>query len=65
MTYTSAQKVARFNPYSKLLNADQNKRIIGAEATLWTEYVSTEQQLWHQLLPRLQKFSEALSKSKL
>ncbi len=63
MTYTSAKKVAKFKPESKLLNTEQNKKIIGAEATLWTEYVSTERQLWHQLLPRLQKFSEAISKS--
>jgi hexosaminidase len=60
MTYTPAKKVAKFNPQSKLLSEEQNKKIIGAEATLWTEYVTNEQQLWHQLLPRLKNFSEVM-----
>lgn len=60
MTYLPASKVSRFNPTSPLLNQAQNKRIIGAEATLWTEYVTTEQELWHQLLPRLVEFGNVL-----
>lgn len=64
MTYLPASKVSRFNPTSPLLNQEQSKRIIGAEATLWTEYVTTEKELWHQLLPRLNKFGIALQKVK-
>jgi hexosaminidase len=34
--------------------------VIGGEATLWTEYVHTEQQALYQLMPRLAAMSEAL-----
>ena len=60
MTYTPLQKVARFHPNSKLLTPAQNQNIIGGEATLWTEYITTEQQLWHQLSPRISAFSKTL-----
>lgn len=60
MTYLPVKKVARFNPKSKRLNVQQNAKIIGAEATLWTEYISLEKQLWHQLMPRLGEFSKTL-----
>ncbi|HEY0261923.1 MAG TPA: family 20 glycosylhydrolase, partial [Chitinophagales bacterium] len=60
MTYLSAKKVAKFNPKSRLLNAEQNAKIIGAEATLWTEYVLHENHIWKQLLPRLQEFGKTI-----
>lgn len=53
-------KVYKFNPVPKSLNSVAAKHIMGGEATLWTEYVSTEAQAWHQLLPRLAAMSEAL-----
>ncbi|MBK8659919.1 MAG: family 20 glycosylhydrolase [Bacteroidetes bacterium] len=62
MTYTPIKKVERFNPRCRVLNAQQNQNILGGEATLWTEYVNTEQQLWHQLLPRLEALGKALCK---
>ncbi len=61
MTYIPVKKVAKFNPQVKALGV-KNANIIGAECTLWTEYVTTEQQLWHQLMPRLKAFGEALKK---
>ncbi len=60
MTYSSYRKVAGFNPQSTLLSKNQNQKIIGAEATLWTEYVTDEAQIWHQIMPRLKAFSNAL-----
>jgi len=62
MTYTPLKKVARFSPQSKRLSEEENKRIIGAEATLWTEYVTNERELWHQLVPRIGAFGNALMK---
>ena len=53
-------KVYKFNPRPASLTAAAAKHILGGEATLWTEYVSTEAQAWHQLLPRLAAMSEAL-----
>lgn len=60
MTYIPVKKVARFTPAVKRLGKAQNAGIIGAECTLWTEYVTTEAQLWHQLMPRLRAFGVAL-----
>ncbi len=62
MTYIPVKKVERFTPKSKLLSAEQNKNIIGGEATLWTEYVTNEKELWHQLVPRIAALGKALSK---
>lgn len=64
MTRTTANKVSQFNPQSSLLNSEQSKKVLGAEATLWTEYVPDEKQLWHQLQPRLKVFSRVLWGSK-
>jgi hexosaminidase len=62
MTYTSVKKVRRFTPESKQLSWAQNQKIIGAEGTLWTEYVTTEQELWHQLMTRLIALGQVLNK---
>lgn len=64
MTYTPLKKVAAFKPSSNLLSREQNKKIIGGEATLWTEYVTNEKELWHQLMPRLKALGEALQSHK-
>lgn len=61
MTYTPLKKVERFNPSSNCITKAQNAKILGGEATLWTEYVTNEKELWHQLLPRLAAFGEVLS----
>lgn len=62
MTYTPLNKVERFNPHCYGLSHEQNQFIIGGEGTLWTEYVNTEKQLWHQLMPRLNALGRALCK---
>jgi hexosaminidase len=54
------RKVYSFSPKPKGLSEKQSAHIIGAEATLWTEYVQTEEQVLHQLMPRLAALSEAL-----
>jgi hexosaminidase len=60
MTRITQKKVSRFQPYSPLLSKTKYKNIIGAQATLWTEYVPNEKQLWHQLQPRLTEFGKVL-----
>ena len=54
------KKVYSFNPVPKSLIGPASKHIMGGEATLWTEYVTTEAQAQHQLMPRLAALSEAL-----
>ncbi|MBS1683764.1 MAG: beta-N-acetylhexosaminidase [Bacteroidetes bacterium] len=56
----SLRRVYAFSPASHSLSAAQNKLIIGGEATLWTEYVKTEDEALHQLMPRLAAIAEAL-----
>lgn len=60
MTRLTVKKVSHFKPYTSLLSKAKNKNIIGAEATLWTEYIPNEKQLWHQLQPRLKEFGRVL-----
>lgn len=55
------KKVAQFEPYSKQLNAEENKLIIGAQVALWTEKIDSEEKLWHQLMSRLRVFSAVMS----
>ena len=54
------KKVYSFNPIPGGLLPKEQKHILGGEATLWTEYVTTEAQAMHQLFPRLAAMSEAL-----
>lgn len=54
------QKVYKFSPLSSQLKNAEEKHILGGEATLWTEFYSTESQVLHQLLPRLNALSESL-----
>jgi hexosaminidase len=54
------KKVYSFNPVPGGLLPKQQKHILGGEATLWTEYVATEAQAEHQLMPRLAALAEAL-----
>jgi hexosaminidase len=57
MTYTSPKKVSKFKPIPKRLTDDQKAKTIGISCTLWTEYISNEEQLWYQLIERLRSFS--------
>ncbi len=59
MTRTTLRKVYRYTPTAKTLTKEQNKQVMGGEGTLWTEYVATEAQLFHQLKPRVSALSEA------
>ncbi len=52
------QKVYGYNPVPAVLTPDQQPRIIGVQANLWTEYIATEQKVEYMLLPRLLALSE-------
>ena len=60
MLYLPLRKAYSFDPMPRGLTDREQRHILGGEATLWTEYVTTEQQAWHQLMPRLAALSEAL-----
>lgn len=44
--------VYNYNPRPLVLNTDQQKHILGVQANMWTEYVSTNNKLEYMLFPR-------------
>ncbi len=60
MKTLSTEKVYQFDPIPQGLDPQFHHHILGSEAHLWTEFVPDEAQLYHQIMPRLFAFSEAL-----
>ena len=57
---TSYIKVYNYNPTPKILNAEQQKYILGAQANVWTEYIADWGKVWYMTMPRMQALSEVL-----
>ena len=55
--YIPLRKAYSLNPYDRLAE-DEQKYIMGVQANLWTEYISTPMQLEYMLLPRLSAIAE-------
>ena len=53
------KKVYNFEPVAEDLPADKRHHILGAQANLWTEYVTCEPQVQYQVLPRMAALAEA------
>lgn len=49
-----------FEPVTDKLPADKRQHILGAQANLWTEYVTCEPQIQYQVLPRMAALAELL-----
>jgi hexosaminidase len=62
--YLSVEKVYSFDPIPEELEKDKHKYILGGQANMWTEYISTEDYLEYMLLPRMTALSEVLWSSK-
>lgn len=58
--YTSIERVYSFEPVPEILNKEQRKHIIGAQANVWREYMPTSDQVEYMILPRLAALSEVL-----
>lgn len=56
----SVTKVYHFNPVPKVLNAEETKSIIGAQANLWSEMIPSEKRADYMYMPRLTALSEML-----
>ena len=56
--YLPIEKVYSFDPVPEVLNEEERKHIIGAQANLWTEYIAEDDHLEYMLLPRLAAMSE-------
>tara|TARA_B110000908_G_scaffold172743_1_gene242632 strand:- start:1684 stop:3930 length:2247 start_codon:yes stop_codon:yes gene_type:complete len=58
--FTSLEKVYQFNPIPKELDAAHANYILGGQANLWTEYISTFKQLEYMAYPRAIALSQTL-----
>lgn len=54
------KNVYDYEPVPASLTADESKYVLGAQANLWTEYISTAEQAEYMLLPRLLALAEVL-----
>ncbi len=51
-------KTYAYDPVPAALNADQQKHVIGVQANLWTEYITTPAKAEYMLLPRMFALAE-------
>jgi hexosaminidase len=56
----SIDKVYHFNPIPKVLNAQEAKSIIGAQANLWSENIPSERRADYMSMPRMTALAELL-----
>jgi len=56
--YTPLSKVYALDPVPPTLTEEEQKHILGAQANLWTEYITTFNQVEYMLLPRLAALCE-------
>jgi hexosaminidase len=54
------EKVYSFNPIPKELNADEQQYVLGAQGNVWSEYMSTEDQVEYMVFPRILAMSEVV-----
>jgi hexosaminidase len=62
--YLTLKMVYDYEPIPKQLSKEDEKYVIGAQANLWTEYISNSSKLEYMLFPRLTALSEVLWSSK-
>ncbi|NML23547.1 beta-N-acetylhexosaminidase [Pseudoflavitalea sp. G-6-1-2] len=58
--YINLEKVYGYNPVPKELTAEEGKFIVGAQANLWTEYVTNPGKVEYMVFPRMTALSEVL-----
>jgi hexosaminidase len=58
--FNSLQAVYEYNPVPKEIPAENAKYILGAQANLWTEYISTPEHADYMAYPRLSALSEVV-----
>jgi hexosaminidase len=58
--YIPLEKVYVYEPIPAQLNAQQAKYILGAQANIWTEYITNPDQVEYMAIPRMLALSEVL-----
>ena len=56
--YVPVDLVYSYEPYTDEMNVEARSKILGVQANIWTEYISTADHLEYMLLPRLAALSE-------
>ena len=59
-SYLPLEMVYNYEPIPAVLNADQAKHILGAQANLWTEYIGFPSKVEYMIFPRMSALSEVL-----
>ena len=58
--FNTLKMVYNYNPIPKELNDQQAKHVLGAQANLWAEFITTPAQIEYMVLPRMLALSEVL-----
>jgi hexosaminidase len=58
--YLPLDKVYNYEPVPKELNNEESKFVLGAQANVWTEYMSNPAKVEYMIFPRLSALSEVL-----
>ncbi len=56
--YLPIEKCYSYEPFADGMTEEEKAHILGVQANLWTEYISTEEHLEYMLLPRMAALSE-------
>jgi hexosaminidase len=56
--YLPVERCYSYEPYPAGMTDEEKSHIIGVQANLWTEYISTEDHVFYMLLPRLAALAE-------
>ncbi len=56
--FIPVEKCYSYEPYAEGMTDEEKSHIIGVQANLWTEYISTDEYLEYMLLPRMAALSE-------
>lgn len=54
------EKVYSFNPIPSELSDEESKYVLGAQGNIWTEYITSEDQLEYMMFPRMLAMSEVV-----
>ncbi|MFN5135035.1 MAG: family 20 glycosylhydrolase, partial [Chitinophagaceae bacterium] len=58
--YNPIEAVYAYEPIPKELNAEESKYVLGAQANVWTEYMSNTRKIEYMIFPRMAALSEVL-----
>lgn len=58
--YSPLSKVYNFEPVPAELSKEEQKHILGAQANVWTEYITTEEHVEYMIMPRMAALAEVL-----